>query len=83
MTAARAWIAIPVGLAGAVGLLAGRCSPQPAAGGLGGPAAAVAGARPQAEALRRCRGEGAGALDDPACQAAWAAARRRFLGGRP
>ncbi len=32
--------------------------------------------------LARCRALGEAAQDDPACRAAWAAARQRFFGGR-
>lgn len=36
---------------------------------------------PQGAVLAACRLEGAAAPADPVCEAAWAAARRRFLGG--
>lgn len=32
------------------------------------------------EQLRQCRGLGVDGADDPACRAAWAESRRRFLG---
>ncbi len=41
----------------------------------------VEGTNPATAALRRCREEGERAVSDPACQAAWNAARAAFFGG--
>ena len=72
MTRSLVWgIALIILLGAAV--LAGRASQAPAT------KAIVAGRTDPA--LARCRDEGERAKDDPACRAAWAAARARFFGG--
>jgi conjugative transfer region protein TrbK len=76
----RLWLVIPVALTLALAAFLALRSPAPLS-----PEAAMAGALAgaQAEELGRCRAAGENALRDPACQAEWRAARRRFLGQRP
>ena len=75
----RLWIAVPAGVAAAVAVLAGLRGREDH----GLSAAAATDLEPAQAVLEHCRAEGEGALDDPACRAAWASARRRFLGGAP
>jgi conjugative transfer region protein TrbK len=72
MTRVLVWGTALIILLGAA-LLAGRASQGPSAAPV-----AVASRDPD---LARCRDLGTAALDDPACRAAWAAARARFFDG--
>lgn len=71
---------IPAGLLAALAVATACKAPQAEAPQAEAPPSPPA-VDPQGAVLAACRLEGAAAPADPVCEAAWAAARRRFLGG--